>query len=235
MKRGMLAAALVAVVTSAAGAQVQEKRFSVTTRLGALAPERSSSLDPAGLVGLDTEYAFNKWFGLGAAVDVARGNTRGEDFVARIRRGNAAAGGGDTIFYQYVSQPVNTINLGAFGLLRYPGSRFSPFVMGGVGNYTLLLDTQVAGRALRKNALSYTAGAGFWLRLTERSGLQFDVRSLTLQKYERAFLDPTRGRSPNTVFPEDFPLVPAAKKTAQNTMFTIGFRYIPGASASGSN
>ena len=29
-------------------------------------------------------------------------------------------------------------------------------------------------------------------------------------------------------FPEDFPTPPAAKKTALNTMFTLGFRYIPG-------
>lgn len=228
MKRILCAAALLAVAATSASAQVQANSFSVTTRLGALAPERSASLNTAGLVGLDTEYALNRWFGLGISVDVARGNTHREDFVARIRRGDAGSGGGDTIFYQYVSQPVNTINLGAFGLLRYPNERISPFIMGGVGNYTLLLDTQVAGRAGRSNDLSYTVGGGLWIRLTERSGLQFDVRSMTLQNYDRAFLDPTRGRSPNTVFPEDFPSVPAAKKTAQNTMFTLGFRYIPG-------
>ena len=230
MKRVICAAVLLAVAATSAAAQVQVNRFSVTTRLGAMAPERAASLNTAGLVGLDTEYAFNRWLGIGASVDVARGNTHREDFVARIRRGDAEAGGGDTIFYQYVSQPVNTINLGAFGLLRYPGERISPFVMGGVGTYTLLLDTQVAGRAARKNDLSYTLGGGVWIRLTDRSGLQFDVRSMTLQKYDRGFLDPSQGRSPNTVFPEDFPSVPAAKKTAQNTLFTLGFRYIPGAS-----
>jgi hypothetical protein len=228
MKRVMYAVVLSALSASVVSAQVQVKRFSVTTRLGAITPERSASLQTQGVVGLDTEYAFTKWLGLGMSVDVARGNTRGEDFVARLRYGNAAVGGGDTVYYQYISQPVNTINLGAFGMLRYPSERISPFVMGGVGNYTLLLDTQVAGRAARKNSMSYTVGAGFWIRLTERSGLQFDVRSLTLQKYERGFLDPSSGKSPNMVFPEDFPSPPAAKSTAQNTMFTLGFRYIPG-------
>lgn len=228
MKRVVFAAALLALAASAAGAQVQVKRFSVTTRLGAMAPERSSSLDNAGVVGLDTEYAFSKWFGLGASVDVARGNTIGEDFLARLRYGNAAVGGGDTIYYQYVTQPVNTINIGAFGMLRYPSEKISPFVMGGVGNYTMLLDTQIAGRAARKNDMSYTVGGGLWIKLSDRTGLQFDVRSLTLQKYDRTFLDPTLGRNKNTTFPEDFPAIPAAKKTAQNTMFTLGFRYIPG-------
>jgi opacity protein-like surface antigen len=232
MKRILCAAALLAVAATSATAQVQKNQFSVTTRLGAMAPERSASLNTAGLVGLDTEFALNKWFGLGMSVDVARGNTHREDFLARLRYGNAGAGGGDTIYYQYVGQPVNTINLGAFGLLRYPNERFSPFIMGGVGNYTLLLDTQIAGRAARSNDLSYTVGGGLWIRLSERSGLQLDVRSLTLSGFDRSFLDPTLGRNRNTVFPEDFPAIPAAKKTAQSTMFTLGFRYIPGASGS---
>jgi opacity protein-like surface antigen len=232
MKRVLCVAALLAVAAASASAQVIERQFSVTTRLGAMAPERSASLDAAGLVGVDTEYALNRWFGLGVSVDVARGNTRREDFLTRLRVGNAGGGGGDTIYYQYISQPVNTINLGAFGLLRYPGARVSPFLMGGVGGYTLLLDTQVAGRAGRKSDLSYTVGGGLWIRLTERSGLQFDVRSMTLQGYDRAFLDPSQGKGPNTVFPEDFPTIPAAKNTAQNIMFTLGFRYIPGASGS---
>lgn len=222
--------AAIALSASTLGAQIQNKSFSVTTRLGAVTPERSASLDAGGLVGLDTEYSFNKYFGLGASLDVARSNTRREDFIARLRYGNPAVGGGDTVFYQYLSQPVNTINFGVFGLARFPIGKLAPFVMGGVGNYTMLLDTQVSGRAARKNDMSYTFGGGAWYQLTDRTGIQVDVRSLVLQKYSRAFLDPSNGRSPNTVFPEDFPSVPAAKNTAQNTVITLGFRYIPGAS-----
>jgi outer membrane protein W len=232
MKRIVFAAAVLALASTGAGAQVQVGRFSVTTRLGAVSAERSASLDPAGVVGLDTEYALNKYFGIGASVDVTRGNTHREDFVARLRYGNAASGGGDTIYYQYVGQPVNTLHIGAFGLLRYPAGRLSPFLMAGVGNYTMLLDTQISGRAARKNDMSYTVGAGFWWKLSERSGLQFDVRSLSMRNYDRAFLDPTLAKNPNTVFPEDFPSVPTAKDIARNTMFTLGFRYIPGSTGS---
>ena len=88
----------------------------------------------------------------------------------------------------------------------------------------------VSGRAARKNDFSYTVGGGAWYQLNESTGIQVDVRSLTLQKYSRAFLDPSSGKSPNTVFPEDFPSVPSAKNTAQNTVITLGFRYIPRAS-----
>jgi len=221
---------LLVLSASAVEAQVQNRRFSVTTRVGAVTPERSASLDAGGLVGLDTEYSINKYLGVGATLDVSRSNTRREDFIARLRYGNPAVGGGDTVFYQYLSQPVNTINFGVFGLARYPIGKLAPFVMGGVGNYTMLLDTQVSGRAARKNDLSYTVGGGVWFQLNERTGIQLDVRSLMLQNYDRGFLDPSSGRSPNTVFPEDFPVAPAAKNTAQNTVLTLGFRYIPGAS-----
>lgn len=230
MRRIAHSLVLLALSAGTLSAQIQPKRFSVTTRLGTVTPERAASMDAGGLVGLDTEYSFNKYFGVGTSFDVSRSNTRREDFVARLAYGNAAIGGGDSVHYQYLSQPVNTINLGAFAVARYPVGRIAPFVMGGIGNYTLLLDTQVAGRAARQNDLSYTVGGGVWFKLSERTGIQFDVRSLTLQKYNRSFLDPSSNKSPNRVFPEDFPAVPSAKNTAQNTVITLGFRYIPGAS-----
>jgi hypothetical protein len=228
MKRTVRALALLALSAGALEAQVQPKQFSVTTRVGAMTPERAASLDMAGLIGLDTEYSFTRWLGLGATVDVARGNTRREDFVARYRYGSPSVAGGDTIFYQYLSQPVNTINVGLYGVLRAPMTRFSPFVMAGVGTYSLFLDAQVAGSAQRKVEMSYMFGGGAWYRFSESTGVQLDARMLQMQKYDRAFLDPSKGRLPNNVFPEDFPAVPAAKNTALNTIITLGFRYIPG-------
>jgi outer membrane protein W len=228
MRTVMLAAAFAALAATTAQAQVQAKRFSVTTRLGTVTPERSSSLDMAGLVGLDTEYSLNKYFGTGVSVDVTRGNTHREDFVARLRYGNANASGGDTVYYQYVGQPVNTIHIGAMGVARYPTKHITPFVMGGFGTYTMLLDTQINGKAAIKNAASYTVGGGVWIKFTERSGIQIDARQLTMRNFDRGFLDPSAGRNPNRVFPEDFPAVPAAKRTAGNFMLSLGFRYIPG-------
>lgn len=229
MRRVVFAAALCTLAASGVSAQVTANRFTVTTRVGTITPERSSSMNTAGEVGLDTEYAINKYFGLGVSVDVAHGNTHREDFLVRIRYGNSAATGGDTLYYNYVGQPVNTIHLGLFGLVRYPTGRISPFAMAGVGNYTMLLDTQINGSAQRKNEMSYTLGAGVWVKLSDRTGVQLDVRSLTMQNFSRSFLDPTQGKNQNTVFPEDFPAVPAAKNTARNLMLTLGFRYVPGA------
>ncbi len=229
MRRVLRAFALLAVSASALSAQVSNRQFSVVTRLGAVTPERASSLNTGGIIGLDTEYSLNKWFGIGTNVDVMRTNTHREDFLTRLRYGNASVGGGDSIFYQYIGQPINTLNIGAFGLLRVPNSRVSPFVMAGVGTYTMIADVQVNGRAKRTNDISYLGGAGVWFKLGERVGVQFDARAMQMQGYDRDFLNPAAGRPElTTPFPEDFPAPPAAKKTALNTMFTLGFRYLPG-------
>jgi hypothetical protein len=229
MRVALRALALLALSAGALGAQVQPKSFSVTTRLGALKPERSASMDASGLVGVDAEYSFKKWLGFGTSVDVAHGNTHREDFLIRLRYGSSLVGG-DTIYYQYLGQPVNTINIGAYGVLRVPNDKISPFVVGGVGNYTMLFDTQVNGNAKRLNNLSYIFGGGVWFKVSSSTGVQLDARAIQMQDYDRTLLDPSRGRNKNTTFPEDFPKVPAAKNTALNTMFTIGFRYIPGSS-----
>lgn len=230
MKRVFVAAALLALtVSGTAEAQLQAKQFSVTTRLGARTSERAASLDPAALVGLDTEYALSKWFGVGTSIDVARGNTTNEDFLVRLRYGQAATSSGDSIYYQFLGQATNTININAFATLRYPSKRISPFLMGGVGTYALILDPQLNGRATKINELSYVGGAGLWLRLTEKSGIQFDVRNVVFQDYNRDLLNPARERPEQTVpFPEDFKLPPAAKSSIANLTYTLGFRYIPG-------
>lgn len=229
MSRLFCAFALVTLTAGALSAQVQTKQFSVITRIGAVTPERASSLNTGGVIGLDTEYALNKYFGLGASVDVMRTNTHREDFLVRLRYGNAGQGGGDSVYYQYVGQPVNSINLGAFGLLRLPNEKVSPFVMGGVGTYTMIADAQVNGKNKRLTDLSFTGGAGVWFKLGDRVGVQLDARAIQFRNYDRDFLNPALGRSEqNTPFPEDFPVAPAAKNTSLNTTFTLGFRYLPG-------
>lgn len=224
---GILAA--LALTAASVGAQVAPKQFTVTTRLGILQAERAASLDPAALIGLDAEYALSKYLGIGTTVDVSRGNTTKKDFLTRLRFGQAAVAGGDSIRYQYVGQPVNTVNLGVAATLRYPGKKVAPFVMAGAGTYVMILDAQVNGKETRNNDVSYTGGAGFWVKLSEQAGLQFDVRAVQYQGYDRNFLNPARDRTELIQpFPEDFPTPPAAKTTALNTMFTLGFRYVPG-------
>lgn len=233
-QRLLLSLAALTFGATALHAQIVPKQFTVTTRLGTMRAERAASLDPAANLGLDAEYALNKWFGIGSSIDVSRGNTTRKDFLERLVFGNAAQAGGDSVYYQYLGQPVNTVNLGLFGLARYPGKRVSPFVMAGVGTYVMLLDAQVNGKETRSSDMSYTGGIGVWIKLSDRAGIQLDARSVSYQGYNRQFLNPAAGRKELVnPLPEDFPVPPAAKKTAMNTMLSIGFRYVPGSVGGG--
>jgi hypothetical protein len=213
---------------SFASAQAVDKQFSIVTRFGAATPERAASINAGGFVGVDAEYSLSKHFGLGTSLGVARANTHREDFLTTLKFGRSDVVGGDSVYYQYVGQPVNLIDLSLYGVARAPMGRLTPYALAGVGTYTMLLDAQISGRAQRKNDISLSGGAGFWYRFTERAGIQLDGRLLSLQNYDRRFIDPTSGRFPNSSFPEDFERPPAAKKTATAAIITLGFRYVPG-------
>ncbi|MBL0937352.1 MAG: outer membrane beta-barrel protein [Gemmatimonadaceae bacterium] len=226
MKRLAFSLALLALGASVAGAQVTPKRFAVVTRLGVMSPEKAASQETAGLIGLDAEYALNKYFGLGTALDIGHGNSRREDFIQRLRFGNPGVAGGDTIYYQQLGQPVNTLALNVIGTARIPG-KISPYAVGGVGTYLLVLDAQANGASRSMSGLSYTGGAGVNIQFNEKYGVQFDVRALQFQDFKRSKLDPSDGRFLNVWFPEDLPVPPAAKNSVLNTTFTLGFRYVP--------
>lgn len=224
----LLAGALGALaITSPAAAQSRDGQFTVTTRSGYIDWGRKTSLQGSPFIGLDAEYGLRRFFSLGTSLLVARPNTRGEDFLTTQTYGVGTSG--DTVLVYGASQAVSLVNGEVLATLRYPVSRLTPFVAGGIGYYGMFMDPQVSGASRRSNGMSGTLGAGVGVRLSERAGLQFDVRNLTFFDYDRLRLDPTNGRnSYRTLFGEDFAAPPAQSKRVNSLVFTIGFRYIPG-------
>ena len=226
-----LAAAVTFVVAAGAlaapiGAQAPAGQWTVTARGGMINFERASSLQAAPYIGLDADYGFGKYFSLGSSVHVSRPETRKEDFLTSLTYGQGTTG--DTTFFYYVGQTMSMVEGELSGTLRTTIGRLTPFVKGGVGYYGLFLDPQINNGIKRQDGASFSAGAGIVLRLSDRAGLQFDARNLTLTNFSQSELDPSGGRNPNRLFPEDFPLRPASKKSINNFLFSVGFRYIPG-------
>lgn len=209
-----------------AGAQAPVGQWTVTARGGLINFERASSLEQSPYLGLDADYGLTRNFSIGTSLNVSRPQTRPEDFLVGLTYGRETAG--DTTFFYNVTQTMSLVEGELAGALRVPAGRFTPFALGGVGYYGLFLDPQLNGGIKRVDGFSFSVGAGFAIRLSDRAGIQFDARNLTLTDYRRQALDPAGGRNPNTVFPEDFPVPPRNKKTVNNVLFTIGFRYIPG-------
>lgn len=210
-----------------AGAQEPVGRFTVATRGGYIDFGRNTSLEGAPYIGLDTEYGLKRFFTLGTSLVVSRPNTRATDFLTTQTYGVITAG--DTTFVYGASQAVSLVNGEVLATLRYPMARITPFVSGGFGIYGMFMDPQTNNGARRSNGTSATVGGGLALRLSDRAGIQLDVRNMTLFQFDRRDLDPAGGRNPfTTLFAEDFSAPPGRSNRVNNLMFTLGFRYVPG-------
>ncbi len=221
-------AALTALaVAPDAYAQEQTDYLSITARGGVVNWEAAASMVAMPFVGLDGQYAIGKYLGIGSSVMVGRSNTQKEDFLTTLTFGDRLAG--DTTSYYQTGQPVSFVDIGAYAMLRLPtGEKFKPYAIAGGGVYSMFFDPQINRGERRMVNPSINLGAGFWYALSDRAGLQFDVRALTLTDYDWRNLDPTRGQNQNVTFLEDFPTPPERKNTVTNLTYSIGFRYIPG-------
>lgn len=216
--------ALPAVAAPRARAQEPVHRFTVTTRGAMVQFDRAASLKPTGLLGVDAEFGVNRYVGVMTSLSAAHPTTRGEDFITTITYGQAS---GDTTLFFYTPQSVNLIDADLAGVFRYPMARLTPFAVVGVGYYGLFLDPQISKGAHHFNGASFTLGAGAAYQLTKQVGLQIDVRSVTLSRYDASALNPSGGRDPNVAFIEDFPTPPSRRSSVSNYVFNIGFRYVP--------
>lgn len=211
----------------AADAQAAERQFTITPRAGYVRFDRASSIENGGFIGADAVYSLTSAFSIGITASWARANTRGEDFVAALTFGDPSAG--DTTFYFNVTQPVSVVTYEAMAAARLPlaYARVSPFLMGGIGAYTVYLDPQVVAGSRKMSHLGASIGGGLEMRLGERSGLRLEVRDQIFTKYNRNRLSPTDPRFTATAFPEDFPTPPAAKETLHNLAFSFGVTLTP--------
>jgi energy-coupling factor transporter ATP-binding protein EcfA2 len=198
----------------------------VAARAGAIRFDRAASLKTTPFLGLDADYGLSKNVSIGTTVEVARPNTRPEDFVTVQTYGVTATG--DTTLFLETGQPVSLIAGSLIATARMPAGRLTPFLIAGGGYYGMFLDPQINRGTRRMSGWTATGGGGVRVALTERAGLQFDARDVIFTRYKHARLDPSDGRNPNIFFIEDFPTPPRPKSTVHNIMFSVGFRYVPG-------
>ena len=227
--RRYAAALLVGAITLAgtvpAGAQAPVKRFAITTRLGAVSFEKAASLETSPLIGLDAEYGLSRFLALGTSINIGRLNTHAEDFITSITTGTTDEG--DTTQYYAVGQSVNLVEAALALTARAPMGRFTPYLSGGAGYYTLYMDPQVNRGRRQLSDLSLLVGGGVAIQFSERAGLTLGVRDLIMTGFDADQLDPSGGRNRNINFPEDLPSPPERKSTVNSIVYTIGFRYVP--------
>lgn len=226
---GAAAAACVLAVAIAppAGAQSAASRTSITPRGGYARYDRAASIENGGVLGVDAMYEFNGMLSIGPTLTVSRPRTRGEDFLAAFTFGDPTKG--DTTFIYAVTQPITMVDAGLAVRLGLPvGQRLTPYLVGGVGSYTIYLDAQSNGQPSRFSRMSAMVAGGVNVALGSRGGILIDVRDQLLTDYQRERLRPTDARFTNVRFGEELPVAPKAKNTVHNLMFSLGFSFRPG-------
>lgn len=212
-------------VSSVAHAQQEAQQWTISPRAGWVNYQREASLQNSQFLGLDVSYNLSRMFSVGTNLSVARPQTRGEDFVSSLTFGIPTDG--DTTYYFAVTQPVTVFDVGINATARFPLARFSPYITGGIGSYSLYTNPQVNRESRRTSAMSGNVGGGISMQLSSNAGIYFDVRDQIFTKYNRERLRPSEARFSEPRFPEEFVIPPAPKETLHNFQFSIGFSFTP--------
>jgi outer membrane protein W len=192
----------------------------VVPRGGYMTFDNASGIKNSAVLGVSTTYYINRFFGVGAGIDVARPQTNGDYFVSALTFQ-------DTTYIVRVHQPL-TIVLPQLNLaLRSPSEMFSPYITAGAGTYSTYLDAQASNTRKAITRMASTVAAGVDFKVAERVGLGFEVKDAIFSGFKRSRLNPISGIDIDNRFTEDFPLPPSEKSTLHNLMYTIGFPFTP--------
>lgn len=227
-------AAVAMLANGPATAQAPKNQYSVGAHAGALRFRSATGLADAPFAGVDATYTmgFNPLsflskdadFGIGFNFAASRPLTRGDQFPI------VAFDFGDTTQLLEVNQRITLLHYGLQAVLGIPISRLRVYGLGGIGGYTIQLDSRQNLGNLRKRAFTHQMfqfGGGVGYAVTRDLGFRVEARDIVFLGYERKRLDPTiqyvrDGRIRDAVKPPD-----PTWQRPQNLQLSIVFNYVP--------
>ena len=234
MRRRICLPLVITVMLSAAadlGAQVPKGQYSVGAHAGVMRFRSATSLSPAPVAGVDATYhlGFNPLsfiskgadFGIGFSFAATRPLTRGDQFPI------VALDFGDTTQLYEVNQRITLLHYGLQAVLGLPLGRIRAYGLGGVGGYTIQLDSRQNLRNRSYTHQMFQFGGGVGYSVTPSLGFRVEARDIVFLGFERGRLDPT------IRYARDGRIRDAAKapdptwQRPQNLQVTFVFNYIP--------
>ncbi len=218
----VVALALLGVGALSAEAQVEEYRWQVAigggwqTFPGGSAVESGASLNGEG------SYFITEAIGLGLYADFTFTETDGRRLTP------AALSFVDSTTFTIVNQGIEIFQYGAQVKLRLP-SNTSPFILGGVGGYTVFFDPQQNNDPRTTTGLMVRFGAGVDFAVGQAAGFQLAVHDSWYPSWSPNRLLPVEGRFLNTRFPELNPDPDALDDSVHNIKFLVSVTLLPGA------
>lgn len=243
----LLAGLAVALFAAVPGqAQITERgRFDVGVGGGVwLAPNASALKSSSPEIFLQGRAFISDNFGIGFALDYSRTETDDDIFPLAQFEFNTA----DSTLLVALKQPVAMFNYQVIATGGLPvGDNLYPYLIGGIGGYTIYLDPQQNDGPTRETGLMFSAGAAVKWLISGAAGIELAVRDLIWTDYDRDNLDPTPNRTcrqsgvnqlsgtvcPNERFPQLNPELSdpnwsKPSSTVHNIVITATFSFIPG-------
>ena len=210
----------VALLGAVAAPATAQRQFHVGPRLGYTQFAAETAIESSPMLGMDAMYALSSNLAIGVRFDFARPVTDGNFFPAEMVFG-------DTTMVFGVSQPLTIFNYGA-QLEFSTGGSFAPFLSGGVGNYRISLDPQVARGNVSHTDLAFTVGGGLAIQTSAGTSIRLSVQDLIFNNFDRARLNPVDLRFAPVLFPDAVPPQTPFEGVAHNIHVALAFSFTPG-------
>lgn len=239
-----LLALFVGSVTTGQAQVVERGNFNVVIGGGAIMhPNHSALVAVSPVLNLQGQMHLTENFGVGFALDYTRTSTDDDIFpYAQFRFPTA-----DSTLLVSLRQPVSVFNYQLTGTLGTGvGERLYPYLVGGVGGYTVYLDPQQNDKSVRQTDLAFTLGGAMKIGIGSSSSIDLSIRDVIWTNFSRDLMNPTPNRTcresgvrqfsgsvcPNERFPSLDPELSdsnwsEAQKTVHNIVFTAAFSFIP--------
>lgn len=223
----------VAALPALALGQQQQGSWGVDVIGGMQGYDSSSGLNSGAFVGVAALYQVTNHIAIGPSLQYTR-NSSDETFFTGV-----LDFGADSARVYQVGQTINSLHYSLDGRFDFlPAQDLDPYVTGGVGGYTMYLETQAIDGHERASDLMFQAGGGIRWNISNGAGIELDVRDVIYTGYNRDVLNPIRpvhwnctepgNPSSGCRFPDAETQTPDKKDTIHNLRFAIGLTFIPG-------
>jgi len=239
-----LLALIVGFVTTGQAQVVERGNFNVVIGGGAVMHPNHSALVPVSpMLTLQGQMHVTENLGVGFALDYTRTSTDDDIFPYGQFRFFTA----DSTLLVALRQPVSVFHYQFIGTLGTSlGDRLYPYVVGGVGGYTVYLDPQQNDKSIRENDLAFTLGAAMKIGIGGSSSIEISARDIIWTGFDREVMNPMPDRTcrvsganqfngnvcPNERFPFLNPELSdsnwsEANETVHNLVFSLAFSFVP--------
>jgi opacity protein-like surface antigen len=221
-RTAVLAVALLGLSVLTAEAQVELHKWQLVVGGGYQTYASGAAMQDGGSLNGEANYFISEMLGIGLYTDFTFTESDGSQLIPTELNFM------DSTTFTIPNQPMEIWQYGVQGKLRLPSST-SPFLLAGVGGYTVFLDPQQNDGFTNDTRWMLKFGAGVDFAVSPAAGFQLAVQDNFYPNWNPNALQPAREQFQNTQFPELNPDQSDLSSSVHNFKFLVSLTLLPGA------